>query len=1027
MRRVRRHGHLVTAGTRVAGEVQLAFSEDQPRDEHGRWTETGGGGGGGGGEGEHVAAVFDRPAGKPTFHSLKPSGSQRFHDAITAAKSASKYGSSVHAYPVENYSQTRMFMTPDGLAGFALKGNDIVSGFKHPDSPVGNFTEGLLSLATQLGGRKLDAFDTELPRLYGDNGFRAVARLAWDDKEAPAGWDKATYQKYNNGEPDVVFMVHDPEYAQPYKLGDGIRAATYDEAVALQEQALQALSTPPKTKSFIKTGKATAMPMKPHKDESQSEFMSRCVPDMIGSGPDKRPKDQAVAACLTIWRDSSKASGPGVIKQSGDAPYPEDDESESDFMDRCTQEVLDDNPNMDEDQAAEMCSIAWEERKPKQESIVHKTHSAPAIGREFILSDESLDRMGDVIDSKGWDLRGFKSNPVCLFNHNASFVIGRWNNVRVDGKVLRGHLDLAPEGTSDRIDEIRRLVDAGILRAVSVGFRPLQHEPLDKNNPDPWAGRRFLKQELVECSLVGVPANANAISVARSLNVSRETMDVVFAKPGSANERLNKRRGLTGKSAEMYRKRKTNVMSLARRIQDSEQRLVALKDQLTEHMKTVDDTNVSDAQVEVTHELTAKLAQEEKGLSALRDAERHLAATTTANPQGDGGGNELVTRNGSGLPRPFAVPAQKVPPQDYVWRTLVCQVKAHVQKKPIMQVLKETYGDDEPTRAVMGTITRAAALPADTLTSGWASNLVETSIQDFFGALMPASIYPQLAAKGGRFTFGRAGIVSMPTRATTPTIAGSFVAQGAPIPVRQGAFTSVVLTPKKMGVISTFTREIAEHSTPAIEGLIRQAIVEDTGVSIDTVLLDANPATTTRPAGLKNGVAAITATAGAGMAAVVGDLRALTSALISSTSGNLRAPVWILNPGDVLAIALTPAVAGGGEFPFKAELAAGTLLGYPVIQSTTMAADTMMLLDAADFVTATGDEPRFDVSDQALLHMEDTVPLQIVTGAQGSGVVASPARSLWQTDTIGVRMLLDCNWALRRTGVVAWTQTMTWN
>ena len=52
--------------------------------------------------------------------------------------------------------------------------------------------------------------------------------------------------------------------------------------------------------------------------------------------------------------------------------------------------------------------------------------------------------------------------------------------------------------------------------------------------------------------------------------------------------------------------------------------------------------------------------------------------------------------------------------------------------------------------------------------------------------------------------------------------------------------------------------------TPAIEGLIRQAIIEDTAVAIDSVLLDATAATTTRPAGLKAGVSATTATAAGG-------------------------------------------------------------------------------------------------------------------------------------------------------------------
>ena len=116
-----------------------------------------------------------------------------------------------------------------------------------------------------------------------------------------------------------------------------------------------------------------------------------------------------------------------------------------------------------------------------------------------------------------------------------------------------------------------------------------------------------------------------------------------------------------------------------------------------------------------------------------------------------------------------------------------------------------------------------------------------------------------------------------------------------------------------------------------------------------------------------------------------------------------------MNPADVLAASLLPATAGGGEFPFKAELAGGTLQGYPVIQSSNVTADTMLLVDAADFVSVTGDTPRFDVSDQATVHMEDTTPLAIST-VGSPNTVAAPVRSLWQTDCIGVRMLLDLNW-----------------
>jgi hypothetical protein len=69
-----------------------------------------------------------------------------------------------------------------------------------------------------------------------------------------------------------------------------------------------------------------------------------------------------------------------------------------------------------------------------------------------------------------------------------------------------------------------------------------------------------------------------------------------------------------------------------------------------------------------------------------------------------------------------------------------------------------------------------------------------------------------------------------------------------------------------------------------------------------------------------------------------------------------------------------------------------------------MVAARVLLVDAADFFSATGDEPRFDVSDQAVLHMEDTAPTAIGTAGTPT-VVAAPVRSLWQTDSIGIRML----------------------
>lgn len=131
----------------------------------------------------------------------------------------------------------RLFATPDGDAGFALKGNDIVSVFKHPNAPYRNVTKSMLDVATSEGGRRLDAFDTVLPHLYAQSGFRTVARLPWNDEYTPDGWKHEHFKEFNGGRPDVVFMAHDPQ-AGAYQPGDGRRVADYDEGTAHQHAAI---------------------------------------------------------------------------------------------------------------------------------------------------------------------------------------------------------------------------------------------------------------------------------------------------------------------------------------------------------------------------------------------------------------------------------------------------------------------------------------------------------------------------------------------------------------------------------------------------------------------------------------------------------------------------------------------------------------------------------------------------------------------------------------------------------------------
>jgi HK97 family phage prohead protease len=741
-----------------------------------------------------------------------------------------------------------------------------------------------------------------------------------------------------------------------------------------------------------------------------------------------------------------------------------DGETHDDFIDRCAAQVMDED-GLDEDEARAVCEIEWEEdtndanedsaRQLNTKGAIVKDTVAPVHDMEFTLSDETPDRYGDVVSASGWELANFKKNPIALFGHDYHFPIGRWVDLHVDkeAKGLRGKLQMAPRGTSERIDEIRTLIEHDILRAVSVGFRPTATpEPLKDKNGDDTGGVRFLRQELLECSVVPIPANPNALAIAKALNVSSETMKLVFAELGNRHPPLS-RRTLTGELASAPRTTKALAMSKHKdRIESAQTLLVNVEDELEQHLGAVDDNNPSEADITKTQDLNRRRAQLSRHLATLIDAEQAItpgASRSGGDPDGDptSRGRSLVVadrpdrqtavRRLDGSTR-VTVPQQRsnssrqrkeLSPVDFIVRNGVITLMSHRLKKSPDEVRVMLYGHDEQTKAAFTYIQKAATTPAMTDQEFWAQELVTTVNGEFMSPLMPTAIYPLLAARGMTMDFGRNGRIGIPTRSRSRSLAGAFVGEGQPIPVKQGMFGIEYLTPKKLGVITVMTREIEQYSTPAIEGLLRDAIAEDTGESIDSILLDANPDTVTRPPGLRNGVTPLVGTTAAAVPNLLDrmllDARRLRAELIGSTFGNVRAPVWILHPGTADKIAMSTAT-GSGVFPFKEEIAGGNFWNWPVLETTIIDPDELMAVDAADFVTVGAGAPTFEVSDQATLHMEDTLPLPIIGGTTAAPVPAVPTRSLFQTDSYALRMLMRLNWALRREGMVAWMENITW-
>jgi HK97 family phage prohead protease/HK97 family phage major capsid protein len=626
--------------------------------------------------------------------------------------------------------------------------------------------------------------------------------------------------------------------------------------------------------------------------------------------------------------------------------------------------------------------------------MLKRTSAGKVAGAlSYVLSDASVDRYGDVIEPSGWLLDSFRSNPIALFNHSPNQPIGRWRNIRVEDERLVADFEPAAKGTSQRADEIISLIEQDILRATSVGFLGVESEPLDPKRPG--AGRRYTRQELLETSIVSIPANPAALQLARSLGISNDTLTLAFGTPAATG------RGTvtTGTPAAPKPQSRATHMhdqpTISQQIEDRQSRLNAARDKLFEI------THDPEHDPDIADGLNAEIAEQERRLSSLRNTEQSLALRAVRQEILPPVAAPHINR------RPLGLPSKERTPGDLYANHCVARFVAFCKNLPVEQVLAERYPDDEHTAVV----TRAAIAGATTVTAGWALELVQTGQAEFVNSLMPNQVFPKLAAMGTSLTFGpNSGAIKIPSRAATPSIGGSFVAEAAPIPVRRLGTTSITLYPHKVGGISVFSREIAAYSNPDIESLIRSAIVDDTQINIDALLLDAVAVSTTRPAGLTNGVSTLTATAGGGYAAFLGDLNKLSAPFYTANAG--RNLALLMNPAQRNQLMFAPGPAGA---PFGWSTQFTDM--FSVITSTSVAAGAVYMIDAADFVSVTG-APEFDVSEVATIHMEDTTPLNIASGAQGSGVLATPTQSMFQTAQIAIRMLANVNWAMRRSGMV---------
>lgn len=133
-----------------------------------------------------------------------------------------------------------------------------------------------------------------------------------------------------------------------------------------------------------------------------------------------------------------------------------------------------------------------------------------------VISTDSVDRYGDTVAVAGWQLDAFnKTGGPVLWSH--SYVdppVGRSpaDSVRVEGSSLVAGIIFASE-ISPFAKMIEDMVVGKFLNTTSVGFAPKKFALVPDRGVD------FLEQELLEFSIVPVPANADAVIQARAAGI----------------------------------------------------------------------------------------------------------------------------------------------------------------------------------------------------------------------------------------------------------------------------------------------------------------------------------------------------------------------------------------------------------------------------------------------------------------------------------------------------------------------------
>ena len=358
----------------------------------------------------------------------------------------------------------------------------------------------------------------------------------------------------------------------------------------------------------------------------------------------------------------------------------------------------------------------------------------------------------------------------------------------------------------------------------------------------------------------------------------------------------------------------------------------------------------------------------------------------------------MISRNPTSMPAPLL--RNVMQPKTSLFRAAAVMVRAKVTNATLEATAKKLYGKEHGLDQL---ITRAASTPASLTNPAWAGTVGHDVIySQLIQKITALSAAAGLMTLGAKVNLTGVQSITIPGRTYNPASAGDWIGEGAAIPVRHPVIASgPKLQPRKLGVLATFSREMAEADS--IEEFTTAGIKEASAALLDLQMFSTNPGDATHPPGILLGANAVTASTVAVPWAISADIGALVQAL--ATNGGGLEPILIAAPAQAAALRMWR----------QADF-------FPILASVALPAGTVVAVEASSFVSGLDGIPEFDTSTGATFHEEDTTPTDIVAGS----VAATPVKSLFQTDVIGLRMILRASWGMRNVKHVAIVSGVSW-